>query len=132
MHANRCAVPALRRGRSACYAVLLGVMLHGALAATALGQCADPVIIIHENSETRPSALLCEGQTNTFDEVVDFPQGSPCPFLINRFINHVTEVGTRPCAAIPALSPGVLVVAAVLLAAAGMYHLRRRRQQPPL
>jgi hypothetical protein len=41
-------------------------MLHGALAATALGQCSDPVLIIHETSETRPSALLCEGQTNTY------------------------------------------------------------------
>lgn len=37
---------------------------------------------------------MCLGQTRRFDEITDLPQGSPCPFLISRFIVHVTEEGT--------------------------------------
>lgn len=60
------------------------------------GGPSNPIIIVHENNETRENSSLCQGQTRTFDEVSDFPEGRP-PFLINRFINHVTEVGTKNC-----------------------------------
>lgn len=89
--------PALRRWRCALSALALGLVLNCALAVPALAQCPTPPIIINESSETRQNPTLCQGQTRTFDEITDFPQGSPCPFLINRFIVHVTEVGTKNC-----------------------------------
>src|SRR6185503_1825352 len=60
--------------------------------------CSKVPINITEDKETRQNPNLCQGQTRTFDEITDIPVfGGNILVAINRFINHVTEVGTKQC-----------------------------------
>ncbi len=64
--------------------------------------CSNVPINIFETSETRQNQNLCQGQTRKFDEVEDVPVFVGNILVsIDRFINHVTEVGTRDCSNVP-------------------------------